>query len=101
MQDFFGNLETFFGNLDTWTFFLESLYIFFAAFTHRWIFLTNGEVAVKQLSETRWSADYEAVKPVFKCYKKFVDAIEELCDTSETIKTRVVVKSLLPAKCDF
>ncbi|GBL84714.1 hypothetical protein AVEN_191158-1 [Araneus ventricosus] len=45
--------------------------------THRWtILLINVEVIVKRLSETRWSAHYEAVKPAFQRFKKIVDAIE-------------------------
>ncbi|GBN52526.1 hypothetical protein AVEN_244582-1 [Araneus ventricosus] len=41
----------------------------------------------------------EVVKPVFKCFKKI--AVEELCDSSETIATRGAVQTLLPATCDF
>ncbi|GBM61167.1 hypothetical protein AVEN_102473-1 [Araneus ventricosus] len=54
-----------------------------------------------RLSETRWSAHYEAVKPVFKCFKKMVDAIEEMCDASETIETRGAARTLLLAICDL
>ncbi|GBO29955.1 hypothetical protein AVEN_159196-1, partial [Araneus ventricosus] len=69
--------------------------------TRRWtILLTNAEVTVKRLSETRWSAHYEAVKPVFKCFKKTVDATEELYDALETIETRGAAQTLLPAICD-
>ncbi|GBM49185.1 hypothetical protein AVEN_103800-1 [Araneus ventricosus] len=47
---------------------LESLHMFFSGSTHRWTILpTNVEVTLKRLSETRWSAQYEAVKPEFKC----------------------------------
>ncbi|GBN56454.1 hypothetical protein AVEN_49917-1 [Araneus ventricosus] len=81
---------------------LESLFVFFSGSTHRWtILLTNVEVTVKRLHETRWSVHYEAVKPAFKCFKKIVDAIEELCDASETIETRGAAQPLLPAMCDF
>ncbi|GBL80528.1 hypothetical protein AVEN_225227-2 [Araneus ventricosus] len=59
----------------------------------------DTEVTVKRLSETRWSAHYEAVKPMFKCFKKIVDAIEELYYASETIETRG--STLLPSMCDF
>lgn len=61
---------TFFGTL-------ERLYVFFSGSTHRWdILLANVQVTVKRLAETRWSAHYEAVKPVFKCFKKIADTIE-------------------------
>lgn len=86
---------TFFGTL-------ERLYVFFSSSTHRWdILLSKVEVTVKRLAETRWSAHYDAVKPVFKCFSKIVDAIEELCDSSETIDTRGAAQTLLPAVCDF
>ncbi|GBM39597.1 hypothetical protein AVEN_201581-1 [Araneus ventricosus] len=65
------------------------------------IFLTNVEVTVKRLSETRWNSHYETVKSVFKSFKKILDAIEELCDASETIKTTGAAQTLLPAMCDF
>ncbi|GBL88936.1 hypothetical protein AVEN_159025-1 [Araneus ventricosus] len=55
----------------------------------------------QRLPETRWSVHYEAVKPVFKCFKKIVDGIEELCDASETVETRGATQPLLPAMCDF
>ncbi|GBM58695.1 hypothetical protein AVEN_256469-1 [Araneus ventricosus] len=70
--------------------------------TYRWtIPLTNVEVAVKRLSETRWSAHYETNKPTFKCFKKIVDAIKELCDASETIDVLRATQTLLPAMSDF
>ncbi|GBM18814.1 hypothetical protein AVEN_16181-1 [Araneus ventricosus] len=76
--------------------------MFFSGSTHRWrILLTNVEVTVKKLSGTRYSAHYEAVKPVFKCFKKNVDAVEELCDASETIETRGAAQTLLPVMFDF
>lgn len=86
---------TFFGTL-------ESLYVFYSASTHRWtILLENVGVTVKRLSDTRWSAHYEAVKPVFQCFKKIIDATEELSDSSETLETRGAALTLLPALCDF
>ncbi|GBL64575.1 hypothetical protein AVEN_147007-1, partial [Araneus ventricosus] len=81
---------------------LENLYVFFSGSTHRWrILLTNVEVTVKKLSGTRYSAHYEAVKPVFKCFKKIVDIVEEPCVASETIETRGAAQTLLPAMFDF
>ena len=86
---------TFFGTL-------ESLYCFFSVSTHRWtILVNNAGVTVKRLSDTRWSAHYEAVKPVRANFKKIVDAIEELCDPTETVETRGAAQTLLPAVCDF
>ncbi|GBN92159.1 hypothetical protein AVEN_207948-1 [Araneus ventricosus] len=40
----------------------------------------NVEVRVKRLSEKRRSSHHETAKPVFKCFKKIVEAIEELRD---------------------
>ncbi|GBN40457.1 hypothetical protein AVEN_88048-1 [Araneus ventricosus] len=86
---------TFFGTL-------ENLYVFFSGSTYRWtILLTNVEVRGKRLSETRWNAHCEAVKPLFKCFKKISNAIEELFGASETIETRGTAQTLLPSMCDF
>ncbi|KAJ8896795.1 hypothetical protein PR048_002140 [Dryococelus australis] len=65
------------------------------------ILVTNIGVTVKRLSDTRWSAHYEAVKAVHTYFKKIVDVIEELCDPVETVETRVAAQTLLPAVCDF
>lgn len=76
--------------------------MFFSASTHRWsILLKNVSVSVKRLSVTRWSSHFEAVKPVFNCFEKIVEAIEAMCDASETIETRGAAQILLPAICDF
>ncbi|GBM06882.1 hypothetical protein AVEN_147825-1 [Araneus ventricosus] len=37
---------------------------------------------------------------LFKCFKKILDTIEELCDASEMIETRGAAQTLLPAMCD-
>ena len=74
------------------------LFSFFAASTHRWeVLINNIEVSVKRLAETRWSVDYEAVKPVSEKPCQFVDSIE----ASETLETRCKAQGLLPAVCDF
>ena len=63
--------------------------------TNRWnVLVANVEATVKRLAETRWSAHYEAVKPVFKCFKKIFDIIENLCDSSETLDTRGAAQNL-------
>ncbi|KAJ8874098.1 hypothetical protein PR048_024939 [Dryococelus australis] len=81
---------------------LGSLYCFFSVSTYRWtILVTNVGVTVKRLSDTIWSAHYEAVKPVHVSFKEIVNAIEELCDPAGTVKTRGAAQTLLPVVCDF
>ena len=86
---------TFFGTL-------ERLFVFFSCSTHRWnVFLANIEVRVKRLAETRWSTHYEAAKPVFKCFTKILNIIEEHYDSSETLYTRGAAQTLLTPMWDF
>lgn len=68
---------TFFGTL--W-----SIYTFFSSSCHRWNILTEIiGVAVKKLSDTKWSAQYNAVKPIIIHFEKLVEAIEKLCESTE------------------
>ena len=63
---------------------------------HRWnVLLANVGVMVKRKAETRWSAHYNSVKPVFKCFNKIVYTIEKLSDSSETLETRGPAQTLL------
>lgn len=86
---------TFFGTV-------EAVYSFFAVSTHRWdVLLHHTGVAVKRLSQTRWSAHYEAVKPIYANYDGLIAAIEALSDPAENLNTRASARTLLPAVCDF
>ncbi|XP_077340582.1 zinc finger MYM-type protein 1-like [Lithobates pipiens] len=82
---------TFFGTL-------EKVYLFFSVSTHRWeLLMENVGVTVKRLSQTRWSAHYDAVKPVRANLKKLTSALEKLCDPKENVDTRGSAQMLLPA----
>ncbi|XP_044765413.1 zinc finger MYM-type protein 1-like [Coccinella septempunctata] len=86
---------TFFGTL-------ECVYNMFSCSTHRWQVLkeTVG-VTVKRLCDTRWSAHHDAVKPIFKNFKKLVDAVDKLCDASENLDTRGAAELLMKNICNF
>nr|XP_047132432.1 zinc finger MYM-type protein 1-like [Hydra vulgaris] len=86
---------TFFGTID-------AIYLFFAASTHRWeVLIKHTNISVKRLSTTRWSAHYNAVKPLQVNFEKFIEAIEALCSTNENLDTRGAAESLLPAVCQY
>ena len=65
---------------------VQSLYNFFSASTHRWELLTAnsgfGNLTLKSLSGTRWSANADAVKAL-KNYCKIVLKTLNLFSTSE------------------
>ncbi|XP_047135467.1 uncharacterized protein LOC124812640 [Hydra vulgaris] len=65
---------------------------------HRWeVLIKHTNISVKRLSTTRWSAHYNAVKPLQENFEKFIEAIEALCSTNENLDTRGAAESLLPA----
>ncbi|CAH2310718.1 zinc finger MYM-type 1-like [Pelobates cultripes] len=86
---------TFFGTL-------ERVYSFFSVSTHRWeLLMENVGVTVKRLSQTRWSAHCDAVKPVRANFEKLTSALEKLCNPKENVDTRGSAQMLLSAICDF
>ncbi|XP_063302374.1 zinc finger MYM-type protein 1-like [Pelobates fuscus] len=81
---------------------LERVYSFFSVSTHRWeVLMENLGVTVKRLSQTRWSAHYDAVKPVRANFEKLTSALEKLCNPKENVDTRGSAQMLLSAVCDF
>ncbi len=81
---------------------VERLYCFFALSTHRWeVLKENMNVRVKKLSETRWSAHYDAVELLKKQFDKLLASLETLTDQRENVDTRGTAESLLKALCDF
>lgn len=75
--------------------FLQRLYTFFVASTHRWrILLIHIEqkphcLIPKHLSDTRWSARADATEAVFQGYQQFHSALEEIAaDDSQNRDTR-------------
>lgn len=85
---------TFFGTL-------EAVYSFFSASPQRWQFLKNAGVAVKKLSQTRWSAHYDAVHAVEQKLDDVIATLEDLCDTKYNAETRRGALNLVPAVCNF
>ena len=68
--------------------FVESIYNFFSASTHRWALLTaalDGKSVVKKLSDTRWSARADSCKALRSGYKCIIEALTEFsADPEET-----------------
>ena len=52
---------------------------------------------VKRVIDTRWSAQYEAVKALQQCFVDVVGALSELCDQNESIDTRGQARGVLDA----
>lgn len=70
--------------------FIQNLYSFFAASTHRWSILKNALTeaggnlpVVKRLSDTRWSARADATKALHQSFLPIQKALEELSDDVE------------------
>ena len=58
--------------------------------------MKHVKVALKRLVEIRWSAHYNAVKPVSENYDSYIEATEALCDPTENVETRGAAQTLLP-----
>ncbi|XP_070379118.1 zinc finger MYM-type protein 1-like [Dermacentor albipictus] len=87
---------TFFGTL-------EAMYKFFSSSPQRWKLLKDAGVAltVKNLSQTRWSAHYEAVRAAGRSYELIITTLEALQDAKFNVETRRGALSLIAAVCDF
>ena len=61
---------------------VQRLYSLFSAFTHRWNVLTSSlgknHIVVKCLSDTRWSAHFDAVTALHGGFEKSQDALDAL-----------------------
>ncbi|XP_035231131.1 uncharacterized protein LOC118202997 [Stegodyphus dumicola] len=73
---------------------LQSLYNFFAASPQRWSKLRSlgSKFGVKRLSETRWSARYEAVKTLCAHYDDIRGILTNI-STSEGMKPTTVIEA--------
>jgi len=66
--------------------FIQKLYTFFSASTHRWAVLTkhleqtDGALTLKSLSDTRWSARADATKAVLIGYADIKSALEDISE---------------------
>ena len=80
--------------------FVQALYVFFSASTHRWSLLTNELkprelVVVERLSDTRWSADADAVAALIKGYSIIFALLDRISiDNDENAKTRLEAQGL-------
>ena len=80
--------------------FVQSLYVFFSASTHRWSLLeselkAHSLLVVKRLSDTRWSAHSDAVSALAKGYKTITSLLEKISgDDNENAKTRSEAQGL-------
>lgn len=84
--------------------FVQRLYVFFAASTHRWHVLTtclgeNGKV-VKRLSDTRWSAHADAVKALCNGYQQIQTALETMANDKKLPKDVICEAASLSKKMD-
>lgn len=82
--------------------FLQEVYVYFSASTHRWDILTkhlsekNLKVP-KRLSDTRWSARADACQALESAYEEIQRALEELRDDQDQAPaTRSEARALLP-----
>ena len=65
------------------------LYAFFAASPYRWgVFLKQAPVTLKRVIDTRWSAHRAAVNALHTGFDEIMDALEELCNSSENLNAR-------------
>ncbi|XP_025205923.1 zinc finger MYM-type protein 1-like [Melanaphis sacchari] len=63
--------------------YLQELYNFFTASTHRWeilLFYLKKAKCVKSLSQTRWSARYEAGKSLYTSWSEIKNALQAIID---------------------
>lgn len=77
----------------------QELYNFFSASTHRWKILTDslekGCRVTKSLSQTRWSANAEAVYALCHSYENICTALEEILgNENEKADTRKTARNL-------
>lgn len=81
--------------------FVQSLFTFFSASTHRWSLLMSGLTplripTLKRLSGTRWSAHHDAVDALRKGYKIVQQILVDMSEsTTEKADTRLEAKGLI------
>lgn len=75
---------------------VQEIYKFFSSSTHRWSVLSEKcKFSLKRLSDTRWSARYDAVFALYLNYKSVVEIFSNMAqDNNEKPKTRSEALSL-------
>ena len=78
---------------------MQSLFAWFVASTHRWQIHKKhlkGLLVSKALSQTRWSARYDAVMAVNKGYNENISALKELsADQNQPVDGRLEAETFL------
>ena len=78
--------------------FVQRLYSFFAASTHRWNVLTSSlgkGFVVKRLSDTRWSAHFDAVHALYGSFQKIKHALDSVsAENEQEVNTRQEAEGL-------
>jgi hypothetical protein len=90
---------------------LQRLYNFLAGSPKRLDVFRNAQnqnksensrnLTLKQLSDTRWSSRYEALKAVNECFKSILDSLKIIKDTSTDAEHRIEAQSLIDSLKDF
>ena len=68
--------------------FVQGLYVFFSALTHRCNLLTDALKplqcpTIKPLSDTHWEARYDALHALRKCYQPVLLVLKAMCDDND------------------
>ena len=68
--------------------FVQGLYVFFSASTHRWNLLTDALKplqcpTIKPLSDTRWEARHDALHALRKGYQAVLQVLKAMCDDND------------------
>lgn len=89
----------------TWanTFFnlIQNIYAFFSVSTHRWNILSTflketGNVSIKRLSDTRWSARHDACLSISQNWEEIIKALQKIIeDPSEKTQTKCEARGIL------
>lgn len=83
---------------------IQKLYVFFSASTHRWAVLKKHvtSLTLKPLSETRWEARIDAIRPLRYFIKEVCDALFEVADDNSFDRiARHEAESLANNICQF
>ena len=84
--------------------FVQYMYVFFSASTHRWSLLESklkpkNLLVLKRLSDTRWSAHSDAVSAIVKGYSTILALLDSIsCNKYENINTRLEAEGLCKKK---
>ena len=68
--------------------FVQGLYVFFSALTHRWNLITDARKplqcpTIKPLYDTHWEARYDALHALRKCYHPVLQVLKAMCDDND------------------